>query len=445
MFDFLSQKFSSLFSFLQGAGRVTKETIDKVTGQVEEALLDADVPYDITQDLLEGVRKDAQPLLEQKSSNPGHKLMKLLHERLLVLLKGDVATTEPPTFTIPSVVMAVGLQGAGKTTTLAKVANRVLSEAKRRGKTRRILCASVDYYRPAAREQLRILAEQVGVDYFEPTATDAISAAREIDAHFRQGGYELLFFDTAGRLHVDAEMMSEIQHIKAFLKPKYTALVLDTMTGQESLTVAQQFADQVGFDGAIMAKMDSDARGGAALAFRKVVAKPIWFVGTGEKIADIEPFVPDRMVSRLIGMGDLATLLEKADEVIDKEEQERVSNRMMSGNFTLNDFAEQMAMVNKMGALQTLSRYLPGVPQVSPEQMAQGQKEMKRFRAIISSMTPKERTIPQILDKSRKRRVANGAGVQASDVTQLLEKFEQSKQFVKMMKQGGKFRRFFGK
>ena len=445
MFDFLSQKFSSLFSALQGTGRVTDETINKVVGQVEEALLDADVPYDLTQKLLEEVRTDAQPLREEKSANPGHKLMKLLHERLLNLIKGDVVSSEAPTFTIPSVIMAIGLQGAGKTTTLAKIAHRVKQEAQRRGKQRRILCASVDYYRPAAREQLRILSEQVGVDYFEASATDAIGAAREIDAHFRQGGYELLFFDTAGRLHIDEQMMAEIKQVKAYLKPKYTALVLDTMTGQESLSVAQQFADQVGFDGSVMAKMDSDARGGAVLAFRTTLKKPIWFVGTGEKIADLESFVPERMVSRLIGMGDLATLLEKADEVIEKDEQERVTKRMMSGNFTLADFADQLSMVNKMGAMQTLTRYLPGVPQVSPEQMEQGQKEMVRFRAIISSMTLKERNIPQILDKSRKKRIAKGSGVEVSDVNQLLEKFEQSKQFVKMVKKGGKLRGFFGK
>lgn len=443
MFDFLSQKFSTLFSWLQGSGRVTSETINKVVSQVEEALLDADVPYEVAMRLLEQVRADAQPLLQEKVTQPGERLMKLVHARLLELLKGGVLATEPPTFTYPAIVMAVGLQGAGKTTTLAKLAHRIIAEAARRGKQRKFLCASIDFYRPAAREQLRILAGQVGMEYFEPKATAPIAAAKEIDQYFRQGGFELLFFDTAGRLHIDEAMMHEIKEVKRLLSPKYTVLVLDTMTGQESLSVAQAFSTQVGFDGAILAKMDSDARGGAAIAFREVLKKPIWFVGTGEKIADMESFVPERMVSRLIGMGDLATLLEKADEVVEEKERDRVTSRMMSGAFNLEDFGQQLEMVGRMGALQTLARYLPGVAQVSSEAVDRGQREMKRFRAIISSMTLRERVRPELLDASRKKRIAAGAGVGVTDVNQLLEKFEQSKQFVKMINKGGSTRRFF--
>jgi len=441
MFDFISRKISSIFSWVRGSGKVTQQELEKLYTQLEEALLEADVPYAVVSSFLGDLKKTIDVEAFAKTANPGSVLIKQVHQRLLALLAGPAGSNEVPTFVIPSTILFLGLQGAGKTTTLAKIARYLKNQAKKRGKERRILCASVDYYRPAAREQLKILAEQVGIDYFEASSTSPTKAAAEIASYAKAKGYEHLLLDTAGRLHISDDMIEELRLVMKAVEPKYKILVLDGMTGQESLAVAQAFNKAVGFDGAVMSKCDSDARGGAALAFRAVLAKPIWFVGIGEKLDDLEGFVPERMVSRLIGMGDLATLLEKADEAVDREEQARVAHRMMGGDFTLQDFLEQIDMVGKVGALQTLARYLPGVPQFSPEVVEKGQREMKRFKAIISSMTIKERTVPAILNGSRRKRIASGAGVSVQEVNQLIEKFEQSKQFVKMMRKSGAWRR----
>lgn len=441
MFDFISRKISSIFSWVRGSGKVTQQELDKLYVQLEEALLEADVPYEVASSFLGDLKKNIDVATFSKTANPGSALIKQVHQRLLTLLSGPAGSNEVPSFVIPSTILFLGLQGAGKTTTLAKLARYLKNQAKKRGKERKILCASVDYYRPAAREQLQVLAQQVGIDYFEAVSTSPTKAAAEIAAHAKAKGYEHLLLDTAGRLHISDDMIEELRLVVKAADPKYKILVLDGMTGQESLAVARAFNTAVGFDGAVMSKCDSDARGGAALAFRAVLSKPIWFVGIGEKLDDFEGFVPERMVSRLIGMGDLATLLEKADEVIDREEQSRVANRMMGGDFTLQDFLEQIDMVNKVGALQTLARYLPGVSQFSPQMVEKGQQEMKKFKAIISSMTAKERMVPAILNGSRRKRIASGAGVSVPDVNQLIEKFEQSKQFVKMMKKSGAWRR----
>jgi signal recognition particle subunit SRP54 len=441
MFDFISRKITSIFSWVRGSGKVRQEELDKLYVQLEEALLEGDVPYEVVETFLADMRRTIDVTSFAKLQNPGAALLKHVHKQLLALLSGPAGSNEVPNFVIPSTVLFLGLQGAGKTTTLAKCARYLKNQAKKRGKERKILCGSVDYYRPAAREQLKILASQVGIDYKEAVATHPVKAAAELAAYAKAQGYEYFLLDTAGRLHINEELTAELVAVVKAVEPKYKILVLDGMTGQESLSVARTFLNTIGFDGAVMSKCDSDARGGAALAFRVTLSKPIWFVGVGEKLDDLEPFVPERMVSRLIGMGDFATLLEKADEVIDKHEQERVANRMMGGDFTLQDFLEQIDMVNKVGALQTLARYLPGVAQLSPQVVEKGQQEMKKFRAIISSMTKKERILPAILNGSRRKRIAQGAGVTAQDVNQLIEKFEQSKQFVKMMKKSGAWRR----
>ena len=441
MFDFVSRKISSVFSWLRGSGKVTEQELNKLYVQLEEAFLEADVPYDVITSFLRDLKSSIDLPAISRMTQPSSALMKQVHQRLLALLSGPAGSNEVPNFVIPSTVLFLGLQGAGKTTTLAKVARYLINQAKKRGKTRKILCASVDYYRPAAREQLRILAASVGVDYYEATSTHPVKAAVEIAAYARAKGYEHLLLDTAGRLHINVDLVDELKGIVKAVEPRYKLLVIDGMTGQESLGVARSFNESVGFDAAVLSKCDSDARGGSALAFRAVLSKPIWFVGVGEKIDDLEAFVPERMVSRLIGMGDLATLLEKADEAVSKDEQERMTQRMMGGDFSLQDFLEQIDMVNKVGAFQTLARYLPGVSRFSPEMVEKGQQEMKRFKALISSMTKKERLMPAILNGSRRKRIADGAGLQVSDVNQLIEKFEQSKQFVKMMKKSGAWRR----
>ena len=441
MFDFVSRKMSSIFSWVRGGGKFGQPELEKLLKQLEDTFLEADVPYEVIQTFLNGLRTNVDLAVLAKTANPSSVLIKHVHQQLINLLSGPAGSNEVPSFAIPSTFLFLGLQGAGKTTTLAKMARYLKNQAKKRGKERKILCASVDYYRPAAREQLKVLAEQVGIDYYEAPTAQPVKAAGEISQYARSKGYEYVLLDTAGRLQVSEEMMSELKAVVKATDPKYKILVLDGMTGQESLSVARSFNAAVGFDGAIMSKCDSDARGGCALAFRAVLAKPIWFVGIGEKIDDLEGFVPERMVSRLIGMGDIATLLEKADEVLDRNEQERVANRLMGGDFSLQDFLEQMNMVSQVGALQTIARYLPGVSQFSPEMLEKGQQEMKRFRAIISSMTQKERLVPSILNGARRKRIALGSGVTVQDVNHLIEKFEQSKQFVKMMKKSGAWRR----
>lgn len=442
MFDFLSKKFSGVLGWLKDRGRLSEENIQQALDQVREALLEADVPLEITTAFLEQIKSDVLGQKIQSSLNPGQHLIKIVHEKLLDFLGGKNALAQV-NLPIPSVVLVMGLQGSGKTTTIAKLAHWIIQQAKIRGKTRRILVASVDFYRPAAVEQLGILAKQVGVDFYRAQSTDPVAAAVEIAQHFKAHHYEHLLLDTAGRLHIDDQMMQELVQINAKIAPKYKFLVLDSMTGQESLRVAQAFEQAVGFNSAILTKMDSDTRGGAAFAFKFALKKPISFVGAGEKPEDLESFIPERMTSRILGMGDIMTLIEKAHENISQDEQEEITKKMIDGNFSLQDFASQLNLIDKLGSLQKIARYLPGMNTLSPEDLERGQHDIKRFNAIISSMTPKERTFPHMLDASRKKRIASGSGTIVQDINQLLQRFEQSKQFVKMFKKPGKFKRFF--
>jgi signal recognition particle subunit SRP54 len=345
-------------------------------------------------------------------------------------------------FQIPSIIMVMGLQGSGKTTTIAKMCHYIKEQAKQRGKQRHLLVGSIDFYRPAAIDQLEILAKQVGVDFYRTKATTPPAAAIELQHVFKEKSYEHLILDTAGRLHIDQAMMDELSQVTKALAPKHKLLVLDAMTGQESLNVASSFDKTIGFDAAILTKMDSDTRGGAAFAFRFQLGKPIAWVGSGEKVDDLENFAPERMATRILGMGDLQTLLEKASETASPQAQEGMAKRFMDGSFNLKDFQEQLQMLDKMGSIQKVMRYLPGSHQITPEMVEKGQAETKRYKAIISSMTEKERLVPALLDGSRKKRIAAGAGVSAQDVNQLLQKFEECKQFAKMMKKMGKLKRF---
>ncbi|MCB9493165.1 MAG: signal recognition particle protein [Epsilonproteobacteria bacterium] len=442
MFDFLSQKFSGVLSWLKDKGRLSEENIAQATKQIEEALLEADVPFDIVKEFLNQVKGEIVGQKVTKSLNPGQQMIKIVHQKLLDFLGGAKALS-PTSFQIPSVLMVMGLQGSGKTTTIAKLTHWIKKQAKQRGKQRAVLLASVDFYRPAAIDQLEILAKQVDTDFYRAQSTDPVSAAREIYDHFKKNQYEHLFLDTAGRLHIDQQLMEELKQINAKLTPRYKILVLDAMTGQESLNIAKSFNDEIGFDSVILSKMDSDTRGGAAFAFRYALKKPIAFVGSGEKIDDLEHFIPERMTTRILGMGDIMTLIEKASEDIDEQKQENLSKKLFSGNFSLNEFLDQIQMIDKLGSLQKITRYLPGFHSLPQDAMEKGQTEIKKFKAIICSMTPKERLAPAIFDASRKKRVAQGAGVQVQDINQLLERFEQSKQFVRMFKRSGKFGKFF--
>lgn len=439
MFDFLSQRFSSIFSSLTGKSHLTEKNMAEAFEKVRESLLEADVPYQLIDTFIDDIKKEAVGQKVLSALKPGEQLIKLVHERLKLFLGGDQQAVEF-NFQIPSTIMVMGLQGSGKTTSIGKIAHLVQEQAKKRGKQRRILLASVDFYRPAAIDQLEILAKTIGASFYRSTHQEAVKAAKEIQQYAKKESFELLFLDTAGRLHVDDLMLQELRDIDSQVAPKYKLLVLDSMTGQESLTVAQAFEQGVGYHMAMLTKVDSDTRGGAAFAFRYAQKKPIVYVGSGEKIGDIELFHPDRMAGRILGMGDVLSLIEKAESSVKQSEQDRLYKNMMDGRMNLQDFADQMTMVSKIGSLSQLSKYMPAIPgmKISQEDMEKGEREVKKFKAIISSMTMKERLYPKLLDASRKKRIAKGAGVAPADITILLDRFEQSQQFAKLFKKFGR-------
>lgn len=441
MFDFLSQKFSGVLSWLRDKGRLTEENISEALTQVHAALIEADVPYNIVEEFLNQIKSEVIESKIKTKLNPGHQLIKIVHDKLLSFLGGK--ETIQFSFQIPSVIMVMGLQGSGKTTTIGKLANWVSKESKKRNKARKILCASVDFYRPAAIDQLEILSQSIGVDFYRAKTANPVSAAIEIYDFYKKNGYDHLFLDTAGRLHIDNEMIEELRNIDIRIAPKHKILVLDSMIGQESLKVASAFDQSIGFQNAILTKLDSGTRGGAAFAFRYALKKPIIFVGCGEKLDDLESFIPERMASRILGMGDILTLIEKAEESIDSKSQENIARRMMQGSFTLEDFEMQLNMMQKMGSLQKIASYIPlGMP-ISSDKIESGQQEMKIFKAILGSMTRKEKLIPEILDSSRKQRISKGSGTTVQDVNKVLARFEQSKQFIKMLKKQGSLKNLF--
>ncbi len=442
MFDFLSQKFSSIFSGLNGKKSLDEKTVDVALEQVKEALLSADVPYDLVQTFAQQIKDEVIGQKVSSSLKPSEQLMKVVNDRMVDFLGGEKTIFSVQ---IPSVVMVMGLQGSGKTTTIGKLAHYIAKEAKKRGKERRILAASVDYYRPAAIDQLEILAKQAQIAFFRAQSNNPIAAAKEIHDHWRANNYEILLLDTAGRLHVDNVMLEELRTLDINLRPKHKFLVLDAMTGQESLAVAKAFDQGVGFQGAILTKIDSDTRGGAAFSFRYALKKPIVFMGSGEKLDDLELFYPERAASRMLGMGDIKSLIEKAEQKIKAVDQQAVYRSFQDGKMNLQDFAQQMDMVNKLGSLSSIMKYMPGMGNISisSDHMEQGQQEMKRFRAIISSMTQKERVYPRILSDSRKGRIAKGAGVVVAEVNKLLSRFEHMQQYAKLIKKSGGLGRFF--
>ncbi len=442
MFDFISQKMAALFEGFRG-NSITNAQLDTFLQGLRETLLEADVPYQLAVEFTEQLRTELSGQKITQSLKANEYLAKAVYDKLVGFLSGgskSVGFNLP----IPSTMMVLGLQGSGKTTSLGKLAHWIMQEAQAKGKKRRILLASVDYYRPAAIDQLEIVAKQAGVDFYRAQATDPVVAAREIYKKFQTDSYEYLMLDTAGRLHVDNAMLQELREIETIIKPKYKLIVLDSMTGQESLAIGKAFDQAIGFDGALMSKMDSDTRGGAVFSFRYSLKKPIVFVGMGEKVADLDPFNAERMAGRMLGMGDIVTLAEKAKQKITQAEQDSALKSLQSGQFTLKDFADQLEMMNRLGSLSQIAGYLPamGGMRLNSDQLEKGEQELKKCKVIINSMTPKERIMPAILDGSRKKRVANGAGVSVEDVNLLLSRFEESKQYVKLFKKLGKFNFF---
>jgi signal recognition particle subunit SRP54 len=441
MFDFLARQFNSIFSNFGQATSFTEQNVSKVIVQIKEALIQSDVPYEVVDSFLTQLKTDLIGKKITKGIRPDEQLLKIVYQRMVNFLGQESVGF---VFQIPSIIMVMGLQGSGKTTTIAKLAYHAKMQAAKKHKKRSILMGSVDFYRPAAIDQLELLAGQISVDFYRASSTDPVIAADEIFKQFKKGGYELLFLDTAGRLHVDQQMLVELKEIEKRLMPKYKLLVLDAMTGQQSLTVAQSFDKEIGFYAAIITKMDSGAAGGAVFAFRYVLKRSIWFIGTGEKIEDLQEFYPDRIAQRMLSMGDLQTLMEKAETKIKPAEQEKMGNALLSGTITLEDFAQQIDMISQLGSLSSIMQYIPlPMMQVDASKIKEGDSEIRKFRAIINSMNPKERQNASLIDVSRKLRIAKGAGVKEADVILLLERFEQLKQYAKLLKKAGSFKELF--
>lgn len=439
MFDTLAGKLSGIFDRLAGRGALSEAHVEEAMREIRIALLEADVALPVVKDFIEKVKVQAVGQAVIKSVTPSQMVVKIVNDALIEMLGGENAaldlTAMPP---VP--VLMVGLQGSGKTTTSAKLALRLKKENKK------VLMASLDIYRPAAQEQLAQLGIQIGVDTLPVIIGEKPKAiAGRAMTEARKGGYDVVILDTAGRLHIDLDMMGEVAEIRSLVQPKETLLVVDALAGQDAVNIAREFNEKIGVSGIILTRIDGDSRGGAALSMRAVTGKPIKFLGAGEKTDALEPFHPDRLASRILGMGDVVSLVETAAEKIDKDEAERVAKRMMEGRFDLNDMLSQFKQMQKMGDLKGMLGMLPGIGKFKAQLDAAkiDDKVIKRQEAIILSMTPRERRNPDIIKASRKKRIADGAGMTVQDVNKLLKQYEQIADMMKKMKKMGK-RGLFG-
>ena len=426
-FENLSDKLNGVFKKLRGKGRLSESDVKEAMREIRMALLEADVNYKVAKDFTAKVTEKAVGTDILDSLSPAQQVVKIVNDELTTLMGGSQSkirfANNPPT-----VVMFVGLQGAGKTTNIAKLAGYFKN---RQGK-RPLLCAC-DVYRPAAIEQLKVVGKQLEIPVFEEGQGDPVEIARHAYAHAKKYGNDLLFIDTAGRLHVDEELMDELKRLKGELKPHEIMLVVDGMTGQDAVNAATAFNDQLGIDSVLMTKLDGDARGGAALSIKAVTGKPIKFVGMGEKLDAIEPFYPDRMASRILGMGDVLTLVEKAQQTVDEKKAAELEKKMRKGRFTLTDFQDQLGQIKNMGSMQDLMGMIPGMNSKAMAGAKIDEKAMAHTEAIIQSMTPKERDNPSIINYSRKKRIAAGCGLTLQDVNRLLKQFEQMQKLMKQM------------
>ena len=421
-FEGLTEKISATFKKLRGKGRLKESDVKEAMREIRMALLEADVSYKIVKDFTKSVTERCVGVDVLESLTPAQMIVKIVNEELCKLMGSDTKhiTINPKGTTV---VMLVGLQGAGKTTNGSKLAGLM----KRQG--RHPLLVACDIYRPAAIQQLKVCGEKLGIPVFEKGQQDPVATAKEAVTYARQHGHDMVFLDTAGRLHVDEALMEELKNIKATVQPDEIMLVVDAMTGQDAVNAAQSFNEWLDIDSVMLSKLDGDARGGAALSVRAITGKPIKFAGIGEKLEDIEPFHPDRMASRILGMGDVLTLIEKAEKAFDAKKAAELEERMKSNKFTLQDFYDQLVQLKSMGSMQDILAQMPGGGNMKNLQV--DEKAMVRTEAIILSMTPKERENPNIIAASRKRRIAAGAGVKVEDVNKLLKSFEQMRSLMK--------------
>jgi signal recognition particle subunit SRP54 len=425
MFNNLSEKFETIFRKLKGQGKLTEQNIQESMREVRRALLEADVNFKIVKNFITEVTNKAVGQDVMKSLTPGHQVVKIVHEQLIHLM-GEKNFKVKLQSNRVNKIMVVGLQGSGKTTTCAKMANFF-----RKQKLSPMLVAC-DIYRPAAIHQLQVLGKQLSIPVFsEEKSSNVLKIAKQALKDVEKTDTNVMIFDTAGRLHIDSKLMKELRELKQLIKPDFIFFVADAMTGQDAVTVAKEFNDQLEFDGVILTKMDSDARGGAALSIKAVTDKPVVFVGTGEKIAELEEFHPDRIASRILGMGDVLSLIEKAEAVMDMEEAEKLASRLKKNKFTFTDFLNQLQQIQKMGPLEQILGMLPGVNNAAMKDMKVDPKELKHIEAIIYSMTQRERENPVLINGSRRTRIATGSGTSVQEVNRLLKQFEQMKKMIK--------------
>ena len=430
MFENLSGRLGGIVKTLRGQARITEANIQDTLRQVRMALLEADVALPVVKQFIEDIKAKAMGAEVMQSLTPGQALIGIVQDELTKIMGGQAAdinlSAQPP-----AVILMAGLQGSGKTTSSGKLARLLKSRKKK------VLLVSCDVYRPAAIDQLRQLGKQLDVDFFEVSGNDPISIAKQAQDHARKQFYDVLIVDTAGRLAIDEIMMAEIKALHATLKPVETLFVVDSMQGQDAVNTAKAFNEALPLTGVILTKLDGDARGGAALSVRHITGKPIKFVGVGEKPDGLEAFHPERMASRILGMGDVLSLIEHAQASVDMAEAKKLAEKVKKGkNFDLEDFKSQIVQMRKMGGLSALMDKMPGMGQM-PQMTGTEDKAVNRLEGIINSMTPQERRQPELIKASRKRRIAAGAGVQVQEVNRMLSQFEQAQKMMKMMGKGG--------
>jgi len=424
-FEGLSDRLEAAFSRLKSKGSLNEADVKEAMREVRLALLEADVSYKVAKDFTAAVTERAIGAEVMKSLTPAQMVIKIVNEELTELMGGThtrLTIAQHP----PTIVMMCGLQGSGKTTHCAKIARRL------KGEGHRPLLVACDVYRPAAIKQLQVVGEQVGVPVFEMGQGDPVEIAREAIKFAKDQGHDYVFIDTAGRLHIDQELMEELQNIKTEVRPHEILLVVDAMTGQDAVNVASTFNEQVGLDGLVLTKLDGDTRGGAALSARAITGKPIKFVGTGEKLDELDVFHPERMASRILGMGDVLSLIEKAEKEFDEEKALELEKKLRKNKFDLNDLLDNLVQVRKLGPMQDLLGMMPGIGNKAKD-IDIDEKQFDRLQALIRSMTPEEREKPDIINPSRKRRIAAGAGQKVEDVNRLLSQYRQMQKMFKQM------------
>ena len=429
MFETLSDRLQNIIKNIKGYGKITEENIDSMVREVRLALLEADVNYKVVKEFTSAVREKALGEEVKKSLTPGEMFVGIIRDSLVELLGG--VNTPLNLNGNPACLMLVGLQGSGKTTTIGKLANLL-----RKKHNKKPLLVACDIYRPAAIEQLKQIGKELNIPVYSENSKDAVSIAKNGVCYAKENGYDYVLIDTAGRLHIDDNLMEELQNIKQEVKPEETLLVIDSMMGQDAINVITGFNSKIDLTGVILTKLDGDTRGGVALSVRHLTNVPIKFIGDSEKMDGISYFYPDRMASRILGMGDILSIVDKANEVIDEKEAEKSLKKMQKGKFDLEDFLSQMKQIKKLGPLENLLKLIPGASKMGLNNVNINPKDLAHIEAIILSMTPYERKHPEILKASRKERIAKGSGRNVMEVNRLLTQFEQSKKMMKMLSNG---------